>query len=216
MEALALTYDEYVREVLVIHPWKEFDLPRRGRVLEIGSGLGWGLSALRSLGLDATGIDLKPKGKGILQADAALLPFRHDSFDGALCLRTLSHVRDDRAVLTEIARALRPGGFLLLAVGNRQSYTLLRLRQKLPNVTPNPEDRYYHLYGRNEIRSALEDAGFRIANFRSCHYIPRGLDGAALWRHRTPKRLAQEDAAIGRNPLLGLVGPLQLVHGVKR
>src|SRR5204862_635338 len=145
-----------------------------------------------------------PKRKGIPQGVAALRSFRPRSFCGALCLRTLPQGRDDRAVLNRIGRAVRAGGFLLLAVGNRQSYTLLRLRQKLPSVTPNPEDRYYHLYGRNEIRSALEAAGFRIANFRSCHYIPRGLDGAALWRHRTPKRLAQEDAAIGRNPLLGL------------
>ena len=216
MEAVALTYDQYVKEVLVLRPWKEFALPRHGRVVEIGSGWGWGLSALRSMGLDAVGLDVDPKGTGAIRGDATRLPFEPDSFDGAVCLRTLPHIQDDKSVLIEVARTIRPGGFLLLAVGNRQSYTLLRLRTKLPRAVPNPSDRFYHLYGRGEIRSTLDATGFRIVNFRSCHYFPRVLTENGRWTRRSPVDLAREDAALGNNPLIGLFGPLHLVHGVKR
>jgi SAM-dependent methyltransferase len=50
----------------------------------------------------------------LLEADAACLPFPTAMFDLVLSMSTLEHVEDVEAVLTEIARVLRPGGQALL------------------------------------------------------------------------------------------------------
>jgi len=49
-------------------------------------------------------------------ADLAALPFFDGAFDACLNVVTLEHVREPAAVLRELARALKPGGRLLLVV----------------------------------------------------------------------------------------------------
>jgi SAM-dependent methyltransferase len=50
----------------------------------------------------------------LLESDAAALGVPDDSFDLALSISTLEHASDVDAVLSEMARVLRPGGFALL------------------------------------------------------------------------------------------------------
>jgi len=47
-------------------------------------------------------------------ADLSLLPFADGSFAGCVNIVTLEHVREPRAVLSELARVMRSGGRLLL------------------------------------------------------------------------------------------------------
>jgi SAM-dependent methyltransferase len=49
-------------------------------------------------------------------ADLAALPFSDGAFDACLNVVTLEHVREPATVLRELARALKPGGRLLLVV----------------------------------------------------------------------------------------------------
>jgi SAM-dependent methyltransferase len=49
-------------------------------------------------------------------ADGAGLPFRNASFEACLCSETVEHVPDDRAIIRDIHRVLKPGGVLLLTV----------------------------------------------------------------------------------------------------
>ena len=208
-----MKYEEYAKEVLFLRPWNEFGLPRSGKVLEIGSGDGWGMSALRSLGLDPVGLDICTKAPGLVCGTATHLPFHSRVFDGVVCVRTLHHIRDDREVLTEAARVVRSGGFLFLAVANRLSYTLLSLRLRLRIAIPNKQDPFYRLYSRGTLRSLLWRIGFEIQNFRPCHFFPRLLSKVV-----DPKfvdKLAAWDASLGVNTMIGRFGPLLLVHGVK-
>lgn len=48
-------------------------------------------------------------------ADGHSLPFRHASFDAALCVSVLGFCEDAAHVLAEVQRVLRPGGRLLVA-----------------------------------------------------------------------------------------------------
>lgn len=95
-------------------------------VLDIGCGTGRQLVANRSavpqihlVGLDRSlGMlrQAKPKAADIawVQADAAMLPFRDDSFDYVSCQFAFHHVENEIGMLHAAFDALRPGGRLVL------------------------------------------------------------------------------------------------------
>jgi SAM-dependent methyltransferase len=211
---MALTYMEYATEVLILGPWRELGMPRRGKVLEIGSGGGWGITVLRSIGLDPLGLDVEPKALPLVRGTGTCLPFRTNAFDGVVCIRTLMHIREDDNVLRESARVVRQGGFVFLVVGNRWSYTLLALRLRIAAALPNPVDSFYRLYDRRELQAAVRKAGFDVVSIRTSHYLPRSLSER---RHRgLAKLLVAGDMKLGSSRILGRYGPLLLVYGVKR
>ena len=88
-----------------------------GRILNLGSGLTAGASSSQ----DVFHLDLDPRvlrGDDGLSAagDAAALPFRSGTFDGALLKDVLEHVADPVAVLAEVARVVRPEARLIVTV----------------------------------------------------------------------------------------------------
>jgi ubiquinone/menaquinone biosynthesis C-methylase UbiE len=54
----------------------------------------------------------------LAQADATRMPYRDSAFDAAICSETTEHIPDDRGVVQEIARVLKPGGLLFFTVPN--------------------------------------------------------------------------------------------------
>ena len=55
-------------------------------------------------------------------ADATRLPFKTGSFSHAVSSEVLEHVKDDKAVLAELARVLKPGGRLIATFPHRKCY----------------------------------------------------------------------------------------------
>jgi SAM-dependent methyltransferase len=109
------------------------------RVLDVGCGsnLDYDL-ALADRGVQIVAVDfsssfleLAPRHPRIelRLADATHLPFDSESFDGVICSEVAEHVPDDRAVVSEIARVLRPGGTLVFTVPIY--WNLARLREML-------------------------------------------------------------------------------------
>jgi SAM-dependent methyltransferase len=82
--------------------------------------------ALRDLGKQVVGVDfslsflnLAPAGVStLIQGDALKLPFCNDAFDAVICSETVEHIPDDVAVIYELARVLRRGGWLFFTVPN--------------------------------------------------------------------------------------------------
>ncbi len=86
-------------------------------VLDLGCGPGWYTDAFRAAGASAIGVDGDPVTlarasiPGLIHADAGDLPFPDGSFDGVFCSNLLEHARDTAAIVDEIARVLRRGGW---------------------------------------------------------------------------------------------------------
>jgi SAM-dependent methyltransferase len=99
------------------------------RVLEIGSGKGRMLVELRSLGLDAVGVDNNAwmidesrrlhGDLPLTQVTGPTLPFADAAFDLVLSFDVFEHIRDSDAHLREVRRVLAPGGRYLLQTPNK-------------------------------------------------------------------------------------------------
>jgi SAM-dependent methyltransferase len=97
-----------------------------GRVLDVGCGAGHDLALMAAAGLQPLGIDPSgamlaaaadragvPAARGpLVRGDGGRLPFRSGSLDGCRIERVLQHVDSPERVIDEVARVLRPGGFL--------------------------------------------------------------------------------------------------------
>jgi SAM-dependent methyltransferase len=100
-----------------------------GRVVEIGSGLGYLTHALRRAGYDATGLDIAAP--AVAQASDRFGPhFRvadaladarasPASADVVVMLEVLEHLEDPFAMLGAVASLLRPGGTALVSTPNK-------------------------------------------------------------------------------------------------
>jgi SAM-dependent methyltransferase len=85
-------------------------------------------------------------------ADLTALPFRTGAFDAAIHIVTIEHLREPARALAEIARALKPGGALLVAAPHEWE------------VHQAPHD--YFRYTRYGLAYLLETAGFESLEIR--------------------------------------------------
>ena len=106
-------------------------------------------------------------GVRVEQLDAAALAARHpERFDTAICFNVIEHIDDDDAAVAAIARALKPGGHLLVLVPSHQFLF-------------GPIDRtlgHERRYGRRALRRLLDDAGLEVVEMRRVNPV-----GAAGW-----------------------------------
>jgi ArsR family transcriptional regulator len=136
-----------------------------GRVLDVGTGTGKLLELIAPRAEAAVGIDRSPDmlrlaraaierdGLGhcqVRQADMAQLPYPDAAFDTAIFHMVLHYAADPDAALREAARALRPGGRVLIV--DFAAHTLAELRAEHAHRWPGFSDA--------RMRGWLEAAGF--------------------------------------------------------
>lgn len=146
--------------------------PIEGRsVLDAGCGVG-AFSEILAATNRVCGVDFSEtalgyaRGRGILSAcgDLARLPFSAGSFDLVLCIGVLQLIRDERAVLTELASMLAPGGTLVVQTLNRES---VQRRLVAPFRSDEPFDRLFRC---GELRDAFLGLGLRDVSFLHAYY----------------------------------------------
>lgn len=133
-------------------------LPEGSRWLDMGAGDGETVRLLRSLGHEAVGLDLDPRGDDVLKGDFLRTDFPEASFDGVIS-QCAFHVGGDAAgALREAARLLRKGGKLVFS-----------------DVCPNVRELIY----------AARNAGFATRHMEDMTQVWKEYYLEALWKDET-------------------------------
>jgi ubiquinone/menaquinone biosynthesis C-methylase UbiE len=111
-------------------------------VLEVGCGTGLILGRVAQFARRAAGVDLSggmlakaaDRRLSVAQASATALPVRDASFDVAYSFKVLAHVQDIRTAMAEMARVVRPGGWVLAEFYNQRSLRRLVKAVKQPSA----------------------------------------------------------------------------------
>jgi SAM-dependent methyltransferase len=125
----------------------------RGRdVLDVGCGAGVEVVRFTRAGARVTGVDVAPRAVALCRrnlaqqalsarlvvADGEALPLGDDSFDFVYAHGVLPYAADDRRLISEAHRVLRPGGLAMFQGYNRHSW--LNLLSKVMHVPLEHED----------------------------------------------------------------------------
>jgi 2-polyprenyl-3-methyl-5-hydroxy-6-metoxy-1,4-benzoquinol methylase len=149
------------------------------RVLDIGCGAGEFSTALREAGALPVGVDLarEPLRRAAardgaldlrLWRDGEPLPVDDAAFDVAWAGEVLEHVVDLAPWLSEVRRALRPGGMLLATTPHHGPGRLLALALSRRRFAAHFEPRSDHVrfFSPATLRALLDDLGFDVLEAR--------------------------------------------------
>src|SRR5690242_4523132 len=167
----------------------------RGKdTLEVGCGTGLILDRVRKFARHAHGIDLSggmlaraaQRGLPVAQASATALPIANASVDVAYAFKVLAHIPDITGALAEMARVVRPGGWVLAEFYNARSLRRLVKAVKPPSaVSEQTHDE--HVYTRYDDARAIQS------------YLPPELE----WVTTRGIRVITPAAAVLKVPVVG-------------
>jgi SAM-dependent methyltransferase len=186
--------------------------PARPRVLEIGCGTGFVLSALQAQQrFELVGAEQHVAGLvwarrrlpdvEFVQLDARRLPYQ-DAFDAIGAFDVLEHIPEDEEVMASVRRALRPKGLFIVTVPQHAWLW----------SAADEQARHQRRYSRAELRSKLERNGFKV---RFCSSFVFALLPLMYLSRRRRARPAAVDATEGVDYTeLSLPAPLDRLMGL--
>lgn len=139
-----------------------------GRLLDVGCGIGAFMREAARSGFNVEGVEFSDLaasigrnhwGLNIVTGDILSEDYANDSFDVVTCWQVLEHVCRPHDVIAKIARVLKPGGQLVIAVPNMSSFQAKIFRA-----------RWYHLeiprhlfhFTPRTLSNIVEDHGFKV------------------------------------------------------
>jgi 2-polyprenyl-3-methyl-5-hydroxy-6-metoxy-1,4-benzoquinol methylase len=157
-------------------------VPERGRLLDVGCGVGYLLRAAQAEGWQVAGLDLDRAAVDIAQragldvhwATADEMPFPEATFDVVTFLNVVEHLPWPHSTLTAIYRVLKPGGMLVLETPTddfplkhvaRLLFLLSGGRITAPVrllYSSQHTGGHVYRYSRGTVTSLLEKFGFRV------------------------------------------------------
>lgn len=188
---------------------------------------------LRRRKFDVTSFDIGPdsitlpqmplsEGLGVTRTEhPTQLPFQDASFDGVLSCGVLEHVDEcsgqvgnERKVLDEIFRVLKPGAKLLI-------YQLPQSASWQEGLVRRFKMGYSHprRYSAREIHHILRQAGFEVVCLRRSNFIPKNLTGLPMRIRRFYSRfslpLMALDRFLCRVPMLNRIAGVFEISALK-
>jgi len=154
---------------------------RNPRCLDLGCGDGVFIKHFQSRGLKAfIGCDAdytrllrareySDQKEIFINAFAETTPFRDHSFDLVLLHHVLEHSKDDKKVLSECSRILKPGGVLIIGVPNENSINGRILRRLHPKLYRAGE--HLNFYSEQEILNLLRLFKFRMLQIKRVGFL---------------------------------------------
>jgi 2-polyprenyl-3-methyl-5-hydroxy-6-metoxy-1,4-benzoquinol methylase len=144
--------------------------PQRGKLLEIGSGLGYLLAAFRKEGWDVLGVEPYFQGcryareeLGIEVKNAILetAEIPDGSFDVVLLNHVIEHLDNPLSTLREVNRVLKPGGHLVIETPRYDtlSFKLLGHRERSTNCIG-----HIYFFTTRTLKNVYEATGFEQVN----------------------------------------------------
>jgi SAM-dependent methyltransferase len=174
---------QYRRDLAMIQRWHT-----RGRVLDIGCSTGFFLDEARARGFEARGIEASPTAAGyatqrfgldVVQGEFERVDVEEAAFDVVTLFAVLEHMAHPARVIARAAKALRPGGLLVVKVPRSDSliaHAIYGLHRVSGGGFAAPlrslydwDYRYPHLYhfSTASLRRLLANAGLRVLAHRA-------------------------------------------------
>ncbi len=154
----------------------------KGKVLDCGSGLGEFSIMLKDIGNEVVCIDgneeFVEKTRELsfesycVDLETGKFPFHKEQFDGVVCLEVIEHICNVENLLKEIARVLRPNGWLLISTPNN-NYWGARIKRLLGLSSSLDDQRHKRFYVVKTIREELNSFGFRAEDYLGMCKIPQ-------------------------------------------
>lgn len=163
-------------------------------VLEVGCGTGLILDRVAEFAKTTRGIDLSAgmlaraaqRGLAVAQASATELPIATASVDVAYSFKVLAHIPDIQGAMREMARVVRPGGYVIAEFYNARSIRRLVKAVKPPTAVSN-QTNDEHVFTRYDDAAAIRS------------YLPPELE----WTATRGIRVITPVAAVLRVPVVG-------------
>lgn len=162
------------------------------RALDVGCGAGLLCEPLARMGAAVTGLDAAPENIAAAKTHAAQSGLSIDyrtgsvedlddaSFDLVTSLEVIEHVSDPAAFVRGLARALAPGGLMILSTPNRTALSriaLITVAEGLGHIPRGTHD-WSQFLKPDELRALISGAGLAIADMRGLRFSP--LTGFAM------------------------------------
>lgn len=129
-----------------------------------------GLDIALNLLLDPPKVPSRPRVARVC-GDVTRVPLRSGSLDGVYIRGALHHVPDYPRALGELFRALRPGGRLVLSEPSDDVAIFRWLRNTVYRMSSCFDEETEKAFREKELRSELENAGFRVAEYSPFGYL---------------------------------------------
>jgi len=191
------TWGKYSVESLIkkwdywgLRQWILKFVPRYGKSLEAGCGMGRNNFYLESLGIDIDGLDFSDEtipllnswkkengyNSNFIQGDITKLPYPDNSLSGYLSLGVIEHfIEGPQKALAEAYRVLRPGGIAIISTPGVSFYIfyfklknqIKKIIKKLLFIKSTPRPFFQYWYNSRKLKRFIEEAGFYVSRYSS-------------------------------------------------
>lgn len=185
----------------------KFDRYLKGKILEIGCGIGNFSLHLKKYG-ELTSIDInkgyiketKKKVNGQIEVGFGNIEegkyfFKKKTFNTIVCINVLEHINNDTKALKNICKLKTPSGFLILIVPAHEFlYNLI-----------DKSIGHYRRYNEEKLKDLLKEGGFEIVKIRTLNFL-----GSIGW-FIAGKLFKDSRVSEGKIKIFNLISPIFLL-----